>query len=44
VIKDIGDFITLNLMANYGDDEIVKSYMNNELNALKGINVVENEF
>lgn len=44
VIKDIGDFVTLNLIANYGDDEIIKSFTENELTAVKGINVVEDEF
>ncbi len=44
VIKDIGDFITFNLMANYGEDEIMQSFINNELKAREGIKVREHEF
>lgn len=44
VIKDIGDFITFNLMANFGEDEIAQALLNHEVAAVKGINVRENEF
>lgn len=44
VVKDVGDFITFNLMAHYGEDEIMKSLINDELKARKGIKVREHEF
>lgn len=44
VVKDIGDFITFNLMEHYGEDEIVKSFMQNEVSAIRGIKVIENQF
>lgn len=44
VVKDVGDFITFNLMAHYGEDEIMQSLMNDELKARKGIKVREHEF
>lgn len=44
VIKDIGDFITFNLMAHYGEDEIVKSFLEHEVSAIRGIKVIENQF
>lgn len=43
VIKDIGDFITFNLMAHYGEEEIKESLIN-ELKAREGIKVREHEF
>lgn len=44
VIKDVGDFITFNLMAHYGEDEIMQSLINDELKARQGIKVREHEF
>lgn len=44
VIKDIGDFVTFNLMANFGEEEIAQALLNHEVEAVKGINVRENEF
>lgn len=44
MIKDIGDFVTFNLMANFGEEEIAQALLNHEVAAVKGINVRENEF
>jgi len=44
IIKDVGDFVTFNLMENYGDDEILKSLIEHEIKAMEGIKVRENQF
>lgn len=44
VIKDIGDFVTFNLMAHYGEEEIIKSFLENEVAAIRAIKVIENQY
>lgn len=44
IIKDVGDFVTFNLMENYGEDEILKSLREHEIKAMEGIKVRENQF
>lgn len=44
LVKDVGDFITLNLMSKYGEDEIMQSLMTDEVKAREGIKVREHEF